>query len=883
MDFDLHNLLQDHNKSMEEPTDHDTYPAQQNLQDSPPNLIGSSSTLSPEDMETQQELFRDCPRTEAELQEYLRNWKPDPTPPGVSVEDWEAGTLAGFMREEQKKMLEEEKLAINTPSDQSINGVDLTFRPATPNRTMGFDNGSNMAGIVADTFSVVEPSDHVHPSQMYNNGPFEDVLEFPGMNSKPRYTTLPTSINNIQGQVPIDPQLLAMDAQQTPYPMRYTSPEEALSSPVSNADYTSDTDMMDASFDEDLDLSSIGIRWDGTQAKWESTVKQEAEKVVGYPGEDLMGYQRVHLSFEMQPQRPREPEILSVNFINSDGQVEKGMPFVPEAMQEDDDYARFAPIWDRRNGYSGSQAYVRQVGAESEVNLVAQNAAESVAPATDTTLHAAAASQHLQQNIQPQPNMAPKSTKEDPDDGQFVAPVARMMAPQSLSPYQHVPQMVPPHTASPYHSHQQFAQGWQGALSQDQPVQYMGSPPQTVQGYADPFYQITGQAPPMHQPALPVPQHTPNWQGFPQAGQPQGQMVFQPMAPSYPPQQGMQGITIPPVLQSYMQYPPPPARTFAPHPPSPPTAAKLLGTKCGGYYRKFPISFGHQRILTTNAVELAAAEKRMPAKEIPLTLDSDVKRYFKWHHSGTKKFDALVSFSPPLNVDLRLLGNLRVTAAELLTFFPNHIRWHDYIFRLRQNGWSNKHVAGYLNYARQLSGDDAKKMTWVQQAVREADESILGFKGTKERPLTNRPAFRTTGFSCVNWTPYPKLQGNDAILVDYYLVDLVDGVVNMPEGNGARLLTRAVRFAVDHNHRYVKMSQIPEFLQEWPEIVEPMLKPMACMGLDANEENPDYALVEELREMIDKDVERVGTKSWRPRKGTMTGLEMPGAKEEDED
>jgi hypothetical protein len=172
-------------------------------------------------------------------------------------------------------------------------------------------------------------------------------------------------------------------------------------------------------------------------------------------------------------------------------------------------------------------------------------------------------------------------------------------------------------------------------------------------------------------------------------------------------------------------------------------------------------------------------------------------------------------------------------------------------------------------------------MTWVQQAVREADEDILKFKGTKERPLTNRPAWRTTGFTCANWAPYPKLQGNEATPIDYYLVDLADGVVNWPEGNGARLLTRAVQHAIKHGHRYVRISQIRQFLKECPEIVEPMLKPMAVMGLDQDGENPDVALIEELKEMIEADIERVGLKTWRARKGTTTGLTMGGVKKEE--
>jgi hypothetical protein len=796
------------------------------------------------------------------------------------------------MREEQQRLYKEE--IGNTSFGQSFIGGNYSNE---------FDIGSTMHSIAANTFGASEhfegstaytdlgsPLDghNVHQSQMRNNGPFEDVLGYPGMDSKPRYTSMP---NQVQFQGPIDPQLLAMDEQRTPHPMRYMSPEEALSSPSSNADSAGDSDMLDASLDTESDVSSIGIKWDGTQSSLDEIVKKEAlntqtEQLTDYPGEHLMGYQRFHLDFEKKPEPAQQPEITFVRLVDSEGQVQ-GVEFgAPESMQKDEDFARFAPVWERRNGYPGVSvrlhASSEQVKIDPQPYVVPPNTALSVAPATGMTFQPNVASQHTAHTLQPQPTMAPQYPKADMIAGQFVAPVAQMVLPPSVQPGHQVSQPVPPHTAVPYHQFQQHTQGWQGSPLQASPGQHMVPSTQNIQGFSGSSYgMVSGQAPQnhMYQPTMPVPQHTQDWQRLPQqSGQTQGAMFHQPIAPALT-QQSMEGMLVPAGLQPHQQYAPPPPRTILP--PAPPTVLQLLGQKGGGYYRKFPISFGHQRILTAYALENSAVEKRIPASQIPHASDADVVRFFKWHHSGDKKPDALVSFSPPPNVDLGLMGNLRVTVTELLTFFPSHVRWHDYLYRMRQNGWSNKHIAGFINYARQLAGDDAKKMTWVQQAVREADEGILKFKGTKERPLTNRPAWRTTGFTCANWAPYPKLQGNEATPIDYYLVDLADGVVNWPEGNGARLLTRAVQHAIKHGHRYVRISQIRQFLKECPEIVEPMLKPMAVMGLDQDGENPDVALIEELKEMIEADIERVGLKTWRARKGTTTGLTMGGVKKEE--
>jgi hypothetical protein len=57
------------------------------------------------------------------------------------------------------------------------------------------------------------------------------------------------------------------------------------------------------------------------------------------------------------------------------------------------------------------------------------------------------------------------------------------------------------------------------------------------------------------------------------------------------------------------------------------------------------------------------------------------------------------SIFPPFYVDLRLMGGIEVSAEELLTFFPYHLKWNDMAYRLAQNGWRPADMAKYINYS----------------------------------------------------------------------------------------------------------------------------------------------------------------------------------------
>jgi hypothetical protein len=77
---------------------------------------------------------------------------------------------------------------------------------------------------------------------------------------------------------------------------------------------------------------------------------------------------------------------------------------------------------------------------------------------------------------------------------------------------------------------------------------------------------------------------------------------------------------------------------------------------------------------------------------------------------------------------------------------------------------------------------------------------------------SNRMPWKTACFSAGRWVPYRHR--TIVNMVDYFLVDLADGVVHLPEGEGARLLTRAIRLALNRGDYNVKLSQTRQYIRE---------------------------------------------------------------------
>jgi hypothetical protein len=211
--------------------------------------------------------------------------------------------------------------------------------------------------------------------------------------------------------------------------------------------------------------------------------------------------------------------------------------------------------------------------------------------------------------------------------------------------------------------------------------------------------------------------------------------------------------------------------------------------------------------MTAIAVEESAV---LMNSRVPFATDDDVSRYFRWQQQ--QRTHPFMSFSTPVNVDIRLLGAIGITPTEIIAFFPNHLKWKEPSYRLARSNWSPSQIVAYLNYSRQLTGDGAETETryreFRKKATKLTEGSLMGHKEAAQQ------SFGEDAVTAQQWT-FPNLTGLDSRPIDYYLVDLAEGVVNMPTGNGAWLLTYSIRYAVEHSLDYVKLSQIHDFIRTY--------------------------------------------------------------------
>ena len=266
------------------------------------------------------------------------------------------------------------------------------------------------------------------------------------------------------------------------------------------------------------------------------------------------------------------------------------------------------------------------------------------------------------------------------------------------------------------------------------------------------------------------------------------------------------------------------------------TAAQLIGRKrVPTRRRKRSMPWGVQRILTHSFIESQATQMGIP---IPLISNDDVRTYCQ----SADTFDPIHDILPPENIDIRKLGDIEISAEELLTFFPNHLKWHDAIYRLAQNNWSCLDMANYINVARDLSAINGKRSNTILKWLQAADKTILGLAHTGSK---DRKPWKTTCFSAGSWIPYQQIRSPG--LIDYFLVDLADGVMRWPEGEGARLLSRAVWHAVVRGHRDVRLSQVKEYARAHGLLFPPLKWMVGQMVLG---KHPDVSAHERFQTML---------------------------------
>ncbi|CAO2653664.1 Nn.00g030750.m01.CDS01 [Neocucurbitaria sp. VM-36] len=158
----------------------------------------------------------------------------------------------------------------------------------------------------------------------------------------------------------------------------------------------------------------------------------------------------------------------------------------------------------------------------------------------------------------------------------------------------------------------------------------------------------------------------------------------------------------------------------------------------------------------------------------------------------------IISSSPPLQVDLRVLEHVPVTVVELGMFFPNHYVWKEASERYGCNGWTPINVASLANQARGTNEEhDLRKQTignWIQKAA------LRGTRTPKAK------------FTCEDWTPPPSF---DRKLIPYYVRDIPEGVrrEHFPVGADAGPLTWAIEHVLDHpEYSHLTIGDLPSFI-----------------------------------------------------------------------
>ncbi|KAF2816859.1 uncharacterized protein BDZ99DRAFT_513131 [Mytilinidion resinicola] len=206
---------------------------------------------------------------------------------------------------------------------------------------------------------------------------------------------------------------------------------------------------------------------------------------------------------------------------------------------------------------------------------------------------------------------------------------------------------------------------------------------------------------------------------------------------------------------------------------------------------------------------------------------------------------------PPDTVNIHLLGNLEITAEELLTFFPLHTIWHNGINRLVQNGWSFDTISKFINWARNLQPLPGRGRTSnaLEMQVNRSDDRI--HNGRRFGRGVARPEGRIDDLTTARWEiPRRRIY----TLQDYLLRDIIKGVAHFPTEEGRRELTMVMEYAREHPDelssttlgKHLMVSDIPVLIQKhgFSSQVAPIR-----LGIEPHD-HPDFRAVERHRDEI---------------------------------
>ena len=153
----------------------------------------------------------------------------------------------------------------------------------------------------------------------------------------------------------------------------------------------------------------------------------------------------------------------------------------------------------------------------------------------------------------------------------------------------------------------------------------------------------------------------------------------------------------------------------------------------------------------------------------------------------------------PACVNLTLLGELPITAIEILTYFPLHTIWREILHRLNSAGWAAANIVEFIYWSRGIGCRDAIKRTAIQHQI-----------GNTKNWATARTII--PAWSCANISTDNGLQGHRADLIDFPIINLVDGVLFYPSGRDEGALTKAIQRCRSTNDFTVTLATVGTYI-----------------------------------------------------------------------
>lgn len=182
-------------------------------------------------------------------------------------------------------------------------------------------------------------------------------------------------------------------------------------------------------------------------------------------------------------------------------------------------------------------------------------------------------------------------------------------------------------------------------------------------------------------------------------------------------------------------------------------------------------------------------------------------QHVSWHELWSQA-------TPPV-VDIQLLDGIELSAEELLTFFPNHYLWLDFLHRLDEAGWTQSEIADFVNIARELRAPQLMLAKFIKYPLKLARK----FFHKSVNGVTRCPRNRlVTDFTAQHWRqPTTHLTDNERHnLIDYPVWELSRGVhiSRFPSGPEARILTFVIHEVRENNKRKLLLSQVVAYARD---------------------------------------------------------------------